>query len=42
MKDPRGSLLGSLLFLIHVNDLLNKADSYLTLSADDAKVLKEV
>ena len=39
---PQGTVLGPLLFIIYINDLLDKIDSNGFLFADDAKLLREI
>jgi len=39
---PQGSILGPLLFIIHINELPNICDSQLFLYADDAKVYRQI
>ena len=39
---PQGSVLGSLLFILYVNDLPSQVKSYCKLFADDAKLYKDL
>ena len=39
---PQGSVLAPIMFLIHVNDMIEGVSSYISLFADDAKLLRKI
>ena len=39
---PQGSVLASIMFLIYINDMTEGVSSYISLFADDAKLLRKI
>lgn len=39
---PHGSVLAPILFLIYINDMLEKVNSYMSLFADDVKLMTRI
>ena len=39
---PQGSVLAQIMFLIYVNDMIEGISSYISLFADDAKLLRKI
>ena len=39
---PQGSILASVMFLVYVNDITEGVNSYMSLFADDAKLLRKI
>ena len=39
---PQGSVLAPIMFLIYVNDMTERISSYISLFADDAKLLRKI
>ena len=39
---PQGSVLTPIMFLVYVNDMTERISTYLSLFADDAKLLMEI
>ena len=39
---PQGSVLASIMFLVNVNDMTEGVNSYISMFADDAKLLRKI
>ena len=39
---PQGSVLASIMFLVYVNDIIERVSNYISLFADDAKLIKKI
>ncbi|MCP3680120.1 MAG: reverse transcriptase family protein, partial [Gammaproteobacteria bacterium] len=39
---PQGSVLGPIMFVVYVNDMVQGVESYISLFADDAKIMKKI
>lgn len=39
---PQGSVLEPLMFLVNINDMMERKDSYMSLFVDDVKLLRRV